>query len=68
MKFEISIYTHYENMKGNTKMGNGMVWGSYGLSGVFGFVPFRRVTAVTCHRQRSTAIERVRMWGTVLKI
>jgi len=25
MKFEISIYTHYENMKGNTKMGNGMV-------------------------------------------
>jgi len=27
-KFEVSIYTHYEDMKGNTKCRNGVICGS----------------------------------------
>jgi len=31
-KFEVTISTHYEDMKGDTKCRNGVIWGSWGHS------------------------------------
>ena len=42
-RFEICISTHYEDMKGDAKCQNGVVWGSYGHSRSLEIAPFDRV-------------------------